>query len=233
MVATQNDSKKMELLARLTEPATTAILTMELQNGIVGSGALLPALVNAVAECGLLAVAGSVCSAARGAGVRVVHCTMEERSDWAGFVENCKLSVLSAKQRRANGCSPIEVGSFGAQSVPELNVQPSDIVVARMTGMTPFTSTSLDQILRNMGIKTVVVMGVSVNIGVMGTVLSAVDLGYQVVIVRDAVAGVPAAYAQAAIDNSLSMISTVATAKEILACWETPAARDGRQLASH
>jgi nicotinamidase-related amidase len=83
--------------------------------------------------------------------------------------------------------------------------------------MTPFTSTSLDQILRNLGVTTVVATGVSVNLGVFGMALSALDLGYQVVLVRDAVAGVPAEYAQAVIDQSLSMIATVVTADELLA----------------
>ena len=42
---------------------------------------------------------------------------------------------------------------------------------------------------------TVVAIGVSLNVGVLGLVLSAVDLGYQVVVPTDAVAGVPEAYA--------------------------------------
>jgi nicotinamidase-related amidase len=50
-------------------------------------------------------------------------------------------------------------------------------------------------------------------------VLTALDLGYQVVLVRDAVAGVPADYAQAVIDNSLAFISTVVTADKLLAAW--------------
>ena len=41
-------------------------------------------------------------------------------------------------------------------------------MVSRLHGMTPFTSTSLDQILRNLGIRTVVATGVSVNLGVIG-----------------------------------------------------------------
>ncbi|WP_238314886.1 isochorismatase family protein, partial [Methylobacterium crusticola] len=72
-------------------------------------------------------------------------------------------------------------------------------------GLTPFTATSLDQILRNLGVTTVVATGVSVNVGIMGLCLSAVDLGYQVVLVRDAVAGVPAEYEEAVIEHSLAM----------------------------
>jgi len=85
--------------------------------------------------------------------------------------------------------------------------------------MTPFTSTSLDQILRNLGVTTIVATGVSVNLGVLGMALTGLDLGYQVVIVRDGVAGVPADYAQAVLDNSLSMIATIVTSDELLAAW--------------
>jgi nicotinamidase-related amidase len=49
--------------------------------------------------------------------------------------------------------------------------------------------------------------------------LSALDLGYQVVIPRDAVAGVPAEYAQAVVDNSLSLIATIVTSADVLAAW--------------
>ena len=105
--------------------------------------------------------------------------------------------------------------------MPELGDDPRDIVVPRLHGMTPFTSTSLDQILRNLGIQTVVATGVSVNLGVFGMVLTALDLGYQVVLVRDAVAGVPAEYAQAVIENSLSLVSTVVTSDELVTAWKS------------
>ena len=85
--------------------------------------------------------------------------------------------------------------------------------------MTPFTSTSLDQILRNVGIRTVVATGVSVNLGIYGMAMSALDLGYQVVIPRDAVTGVPRDFADAVLDNSLSLIATLVTADELLETW--------------
>jgi nicotinamidase-related amidase len=66
-----------------------------------------------------------------------------------------------------------------------------------------------------------VATGVSVNIGVFGMVLSAVDLGYQVVLPRDGVAGVPADYAETVIDQALSLLSTVVTSEDLLAVWET------------
>lgn len=206
-------------LRRLVDPAHTAVLTMELQNGVVGDGALLAALPAAVRAAGILGVAGAVCRAAREHGVRVVHCTAEDRPDAAGGAVNCKIFGLAAKRRREQGHGPSDIGSHGARLVDELGEDPRDITVARLHGVTPFTSTALDQILRNLGVTTVVTTGVSVNLGIFGMAISALDLGYQVVVVRDAVTGVPAEYAEAVIANSLSMISTVVNSADVIAAW--------------
>jgi nicotinamidase-related amidase len=212
-------SKQDEFLRRIVEPAHTAVLTMELQQGVVGEGGILPALVQEVARTGMLSTVGRVCAAARDVGVRVVHCTAESRPDGAGSATNCKIFALGARMRREQGSGPTDMGTPGVGLVPELGQDPRDIIVPRLHGMTPFTSTSLDQILRNLGVTTVIATGVSVNLGVFGMVLTALDLGYQVVLVSDAVAGVPADYAQAVIDNSLAFISTVVTADQLLAAW--------------
>ncbi len=74
-------TKNSDRLRALVEPPQTAIVTMELQKGIVGGEALLPALAIAVRENGALNVAGLVCHRAREVGVRVLRATMEERSD--------------------------------------------------------------------------------------------------------------------------------------------------------
>jgi len=49
-----------------------------------------------------------------------------------------------------------------------------------------------------------------------------VDLGYQVVVPRDAVAGVPASYADAIIDNTISMLATVTTTNDLIEAWSSP-----------
>jgi nicotinamidase-related amidase len=219
MADDEREAKARRRLAELAVPAHTAVLTMELQVGVVGDDVMLPDLVDEVKRAGTLEAAGRVCAAARSVGARVVHCTVETRPDGAGFVENCKIFNLAGRGKRATGHYATEAGTFGAQVVPALGLADSDIVVARGHGMSPFTSTSLDQILRNLGIRTVVATGVSVNLGIFGMAMTALDLGYQVIVVRDAVAGVPAAYAQTVIDNSLSLISTVVTCDELLATW--------------
>jgi nicotinamidase-related amidase len=161
-----------------------------------------------------------VCCAAREHGVRVVHATMRERPDGAGQAINCRIFAIGERHRAEHGSSPTEIGQPGVALVDELDVQPSDIEVPRMHGMTPFNGTELDAVIRNLGVRTVVLMGVSLNLGIMGAALSALDLGYQVVIVRDAVIGIPKEYGDAVLANSLSMISTIVTADELIAAWQ-------------
>ena len=214
-----DESPRVRLLRRLADPAHTAVLTMELQNGVVGPDSIVPALPLAVKAAGILPVAGAVCAAARASGIRVVHCTEEDRADGAGGAVNCRIFALSAKRRAETGGGATDIGTPGARLVDELGLDPRDIIVPRMHGMSPFTSTALDQILRNLGITSIVLTGVSVNLGIFGASMSALDLGYQVLLVRDAVTGIPAEYADAVIDNSLSLITTVVQSQELISLW--------------
>lgn len=219
-------------LRQLVSPEHTAVVTMELQKGIVGGEAILPALADAVRAAGMLDVAGRVCRGARQQGIRVVHATMHERSDGAGQAINCKIFAIGAKRRAETGHGPTDIGQPGVELVDELDVQPSDIVVPRMHGMTPFTGTELDAVLRNLGVRTIVLMGVSLNLGIIGAALSALDHGYQVIVVRDGVVGLPKEYAEAVIANSLAMISTVVTSDELAEAWSASSPATGDRAAA-
>ena len=209
----------MPSLAEIAAPHHTAVVTMELQQGVVGDQALLPALPDAVRAAGLLDTAGRVCREARAAGVRVVHQTFRGRADGAGQSVNCRIFALGARRRAEVGYLPTDEGRPGAELADELDVQPADIEVPRIHGMTPFTGTELDAVLRNLGVRTIVLMGVSLNLGIPGAALSALDLGYQVVVVRDAVVGLPREYGEAVIEHTLSMIASVVTADDLIAAW--------------
>jgi len=79
--------------------------------------------------------------------------------------------------------------------------------------------TDLDALLRNLGIRTLVVTGVSSNIAIPNTVFDAVNLGYQVVVPADAIAGVPASCTAEVIRNSLALVATITTAEALLKQW--------------
>ena len=201
----------------LVAPAHTAVLTMECQRGIIGDLSAFHDLRDTADAGGVLSNGPTVLNAARAAYVRVVHCTAERREDGAGSVANCRM-LAGAEALHARG-GGIQQGTPGAALVPEFGPTPSDIVVARLHGLTPFTSTSLDQTLRNLGVTTVVAIGVSLNIGVLGLVMSAVDLGYQAVVVTDAVAGVPLEYGEHLLAGTLGLLATLVTTEELVATW--------------
>jgi nicotinamidase-related amidase len=198
------------------DPTTTAVVTMELQRGVVGDLATHPDLVAAIAPA--LPWIASMCDAARGAGARVVHATVAFRPGAEGFTTNSPIQRASA---RANA-TLLAAGSPGVELVPEIGPSPDDVVAVRHTGMTPFTGTDLHDTLRRLGVETVVAAGVSVNIGVLGLVMSAADLGYRVVVPADAVAGVPDDYAAAVLAGTISLLATVTTTDEVIAAVQRP-----------
>jgi nicotinamidase-related amidase len=76
-------------------------------------------------------------------------------------------------------------------------------------------------VLRNLGLRTIVATGVSVNVAVTNLVMDAVNLGYDVVLPRDAVAGLPQDYADAVIDNTLALLATVVTTDDLVEAWRS------------
>ena len=211
--------KSMTRLRGLVTSGHAAVLTMELQEGVVGSKALMQTLVEEVDALGVRDVAARLCRAARQHGVPVVHCVAENRPDGLGGSDNCAVFALNNRLRRDTGGTPIDVGTPGAALIAELGPELSDIVVSRVHGLTPFTQTSLDQILRNLKVETIIVTGVSINIGILGTVISAVDLGYNVVLVRDGVCGVPRQYAEAVLEHTMALLATVVHSEDVTAAW--------------
>ncbi len=79
--------------------------------------------------------------------------------------------------------------------------------------------TDLDAILRNLGVRTIVAVGVSLNVAIPNLVMDAVNAGYRVVLPRDAVAGIPTDYGTAIIDNTLALLSTVTTTDALIDAW--------------
>ena len=108
--------------------------------------------------------------------------------------------------------------------VPEaIGVNESDVVLERHHGLGPMTGTQLDSMLRNGGVSTIVGVGVSLNIGMFNFCVDAVNRGYQFVMPRDCVAGVPAEYGEAVVTNSLALLATITTSAAVLEAWSPEA----------
>src|SRR5262245_42433957 len=187
---------------------------MECQEGIIGEGATLSALGDAVRRHGTVAQIARVLAAARAKGVPVFHCHMARRPDGAASPANCLLLAATRKSER-----PLAPGSPQQASVAALTPADGEWVVSRWHGITPFHGTELDQLLRNLGVRTVVATGVSVNVGILGLVIEAVNAGYQVVIPREAVAGTPDEYVAAVMEHTLRLLATLAPVERVVGVW--------------
>jgi biuret amidohydrolase len=198
-------------VTRALDLSAAALVTSECQNGVVGSQSVLPELAAAAAVT-VIPNGARLCAAARAAGVPVVHCVAGRRPDDRGSNRNARLFGAMLK-------SPVrlDLGSPAADVVPDFDVQPSDLLLSRIHGLSPMAGTDLDPVLRNLGVTTMVVVGVSVNVAVTNLVMDAVNRGYQVVLPRDSVCGVPASYADAVIDNTLSLLATICMTDDIVA----------------
>lgn len=207
----------MPSLSELVNPERCALVTQEVQGGVVGPNAGLPQMAEA-ARAEALPNIGRLLDAARSAGVNVVHCIIEKRADGKGSNENCRL--FQAGKKMAMDLTP---GSEGATLLPEFGPEPSDLVLTRTTGLGPMGGTDLDSVLRNLGVTTIVGVGVSVNVAIPNFVMDAVNRGYWFVLPRDAVAGVPREYSDMVIDNTLSLLATVTRTDDVIEAWTSSA----------
>ena len=199
-------------LRALIAPGHTALVTQEIQRGVVGDLSALPELAEAARP--VLPRIARLALAARQAGVPVVHCTAERRADGRGANTNARIFQYMARAE-----TKLLSGSPAAEVVKEVPVAPSDIPLSRLHGLSPFQGTELDFVLRNLGVRTIVGVGVSVNIAIQNLAFDAVNACYQVVIPRDAVAGWPREYVEMVFANTLGAIATLVTTSDVEQAW--------------
>jgi biuret amidohydrolase len=199
-------------LAEVAAPAHTAIVTQECQGAVVGPNAGLAVLAKEARREALPNIE-RLLPAARDAGVKIVHCLVQRRPDGLGGNHNAKIFAVGSGV-------DIAPGSAGASLLPELGPAPTDVVLRRSHGIGPMAGTDLDITLRNLGVSTIVAVGVSVNVAITNLVMDAVNLAYRVVVPRDAVAGIPTEYSTSIIDNTLSLLATLTTTDDLIEAWK-------------
>jgi nicotinamidase-related amidase len=199
-------------LFSLLLPAHSALVTQEIQRGVIGDLSALPELAKEGRR--IVPNIARLCAAARARGVRVIHCTAIRRADGLGANTNARIFQYMARAE-----PKLIPGSAAAEIVPEVAVAESDLVLARLHGLSPFQGTELDFVLRNEGIRTLVGVGVSVNVAITNLSFDAVNAGYQVVLPTDAIAGTPREYAEQVFQHTLRNVATLATTDDVIAAW--------------
>jgi nicotinamidase-related amidase len=183
----------------LTLPAaTTALILIDLQKGIVG----MPTEPHSGPA--VLAKGQELTRRFRAAGAPVVLVNVAFSPDFG--------DALKAPVDRAQ--MPASGFPDGWSELAEGLAEPSDLkITKRQWGA--FYGTELDLQLRRRGVTTVVIGGIATNIGVESTARSAHEHGYAVVLVEDATAGRSADMHAFAFGHIFPLLGRVAKAGEI------------------
>ena len=153
-------------------PATTAVLAMDCQTGIVNM------YTQSAGE--FTARAASVLGAARKAAMTVIHIQVGFRP---GLPEISGRNKIFAAIRSSPQYQEFFSGPSGAIH-SALGPEPSDIVITKHR-VSAFRGTDLEMILRAREVETLVLFGIATGGVVLSTMLDACDLDFSVVVVGD------------------------------------------------
>ena len=201
------------MLFRSLDPARTAHVVVDLQNGFMAEGA--PLEVPTARE--IVPNVNRISAALRDAGgtnvfLRVTHDEAEPQPWTTRYAE-----YLSADRRAAHKAA-FTRGAQYWQLWPLLDVQPSDLIVekTRFSGFVPGTSV-LHDTLQARGIDTLIVTGTLTNVCCESTARDAMQRNYRVIFVADGNAALTDAEHNATLCNMATLFADVMTTEHVLA----------------
>jgi nicotinamidase-related amidase len=190
-------------------PSRTALVVIDLQRGIVGAPTAPHRESDVVAHAAALAVALRVA----GGTVVLVHVTPSADGRDA-------LHPQTDTPPWQPGPRPVD----WAEIVPELGPESGDLVITkRQWGA--FYGTELDLQLRRRGIETILLAGISTNVGVESTARDAYERGYEQVFVEDAMAARNADEHANTVRTIFPRMGRVRSTAEVLAALEATTAQ--------
>ncbi len=158
---------------------TTAVVFNDMINSNLRTGD--PGHDQAIEESGIIAASAELVAAAREQGIPIFWIRVERRPDRRDVFDTVTDAYV------ASGLTPrppVVHGSHKAANVDELPVWDEDQVILKPR-FDPFIGTDLDLRLRSNGIDTILLGGMSTNIGVESCARTAKDRNYHVVVLSD------------------------------------------------
>lgn len=192
----------------------SAIVVIECQNDLIheskiGSKGIGGALADAVKQRGVLDRIARVLDAAREANVPVLYANKESKPG----IPTTNAPIFRIAKRQ-----PILLeGTWGADVHSAIAPQAGDFVLRRFLSVDASYGSSLFGTLRALGRSLVITMGVSTNFAVEGTVRGAVNRLFDVIVLEDCCASVPAAMHRFSIEQILPLLATISTSDQAVA----------------
>jgi len=187
---------------------TTALVVVDLQNVFMLPG--MPVEVATARE--IVPNVNKLAAAVRGAGGKVVWIKMTldgQDESWSVFFQGNK---------RLDAVRELGRGTHGHALHADLDVKPNDMIVEK-TRYSAFIqgSSNLDQILRGLGIDTLIIVGTLTNVCCESTARDAMMLNYKVVFVSDANAALSDADHNATLATMFRIFGDVRTTDDTIA----------------
>ena len=191
---------------------SSALLFIDFQVALCEEGehTRLPALAAQVRERNVISKATPVLSAARSAGLYVVHVRL-------AFDPTYELRANRTPRWDAYPADRAMLhDSPAAQIVSALSPLPTEPVVVKGS-VNPFIGTSLTEMLIGNGIRQVAMAGVATNLAVESAVRHAGDSGFSVTVLEDVCASFSEAAHEFSVTTILPMFSTIVSSDDFVA----------------
>ena len=192
------------------DKSSTALIAMDFQHDIVsvdgkfgsqGLGAV-------VEEMGAIPTASRALGAARAGGLHVAHVGVSVH-------DGQSLNMTAGLFAGIAALGALRRGSDGAAFVEEMAPRSGEYIALK-AATSGFAGTALDSHLRSSGIRHIVLVGVATNMVVESTTRQAVDMGYQVTILRDGCASFSPELHEFAL-GVLENLATISTVDDFIA----------------
>jgi len=210
-----SDAKGGQVLS----PQNVAVIAIEFQNEFAAAnGKLYPAVSGVMASTDMLRKAVEVCERVRAAGGSVIHAPITFKPD-ASDNPNKGLGILA-------GCAKDSLfteNTWASEFVESMRPVAGDKIVAGKKGLDAFPNTNLEELLREVGAETVVLMGFLTNCCVESTMRTACEKGFNVITITDGCATTSPEGQKGATEGTFGMFSLPMTAEDF--CAKLPAAK--------
>lgn len=191
------------------------MVLIEYQNEFTTEGGKLHDAVKACMEStNMLANSSSLMNELRSKGCKILHVPImfdkghNEIGASAGILSGIKEGETFVR------------GEFGSEFHPDMKPDEKDLVVHGKLGLCGFFSTNLDFLLRQKGVKNVVLGGFLTNCCIESTMRTAYEHGYNVYTLKDCTAATSLEAYNASFEHSFGMFSTITNSEEVKAAVE-------------
>ena len=204
-----------------TEPSRAAVISVDMHQGHLADTPDCPCPAPRARE--IVAPIDRFHAAARAGGVPVIHVKSVLRKggidDIAGIPSAWRRTFPLYVGAIPNSDAHALEGSRWTEFVTQ--VDPQDLVVAGKKRLSPFFSTDLDFLLRQMNIRTVVLNGGMTDCCILNAAFDASNLSYRVVVLGDLVRGTNEEMEAAALKMVSLHLGVVADSADLLAYWQS------------